>query len=210
MNRPLVIGALLFAVIFSAIVILVKHRPSAPAEKPAAGAVQNEKTSRVNTIQRKINVKLFFIDPGSAMLVAQDRSIAYRESLPGEAREILTELVKGPDDTDHLVPPLPAGTVLRDVFITKDGIAYADFSQDLIDHHQGGSLGELNTVFAVINTLTLNLPQIKKVQILVNDQVVETLKGHVDLSRPLGQDLSIVQAGARPQVTQAQTQKAQS
>ena len=40
-------------------------------------------------------------------------------------------------------------------------------------------------VYSVVQTVTANLPQAKRVRILVNDEPAETLAGHVNLSRPL-------------------------
>src|SRR5262249_22098448 len=105
---------------------------------------------------------------------------------------MLEELLKGP--TGDRLPEIPEGTTLRDLFITKEGVVYADFSSELADKHPGGSMAEINTVYSIVNTVTYNFPQIKKVQILLNDQAVDSLKGHIDLSRPLSQDLSMVRS----------------
>jgi hypothetical protein len=50
----------------------------------------------------------------------------------------------------------------------------------------------LLTVFAIVNAVTTNLPTIQRVQILIDGREADTLAGHVDLRRPLQQDLSIV------------------
>jgi spore germination protein GerM len=101
----------------------------------------------------------------------------------------MQEMARGSEK--DLASTLPEGTQVRDLFITHDGTAYVDFSPELALKHVGGSLAEINTVYAIVNTLTLNFPQIKKVQILVDDHAVDTLTGHLDLSRPLRQDLSM-------------------
>ncbi len=64
----------------------------------------------------------------------------------------------------------------------------------------------MNTVFSIVDTLTLNFPEIKRVQILIEDQAVDTLNGHLDLSRPLRQDLSFVSSAqrAKPEVSQTE------
>ncbi|HPW21762.1 MAG TPA: GerMN domain-containing protein, partial [Vicinamibacterales bacterium] len=49
----------------------------------------------------------------------------------------------------------------------------------------GGSQHELLTVYAIVDTLTANLPAITSVQILVDGREVDSLAGHVDLRRPL-------------------------
>ena len=56
----------------------------------------------------------------------------------------------------------------------------------------GGSEAELITVYSVVNSLTVNFPAIKRVQILVEDKPRPTLWGHVDLTRPLPPDMTLL------------------
>ena len=183
MNRPIVIGTLLFFVLFGALLYFISHR--AP-EKRASG--QSSTAPAGKSEERQIHVKLFFCDQDSLRLASEDRAVSYRDSLHAQTREVLNALIAGPKG--NLIGTIPKGTKLLEVFVGQDGIAYVDFSGELVTGHQGGSTGEINTVYSIVNTLTFNLPQIKKVQILVDDHSMDTLKGHVDLSRPLGQDLS--------------------
>ncbi|MBQ5389910.1 MAG: GerMN domain-containing protein, partial [Anaerovibrio sp.] len=48
----------------------------------------------------------------------------------------------------------------------------------------GGSTGEEMLVGSLVNTLT-EFPEIKKVQILVEGKEIDSLSGHLDLSRPV-------------------------
>jgi len=43
-----------------------------------------------------------------------------------------------------------------------------------------------------VNTVVTNFASIKRVQILVADRMADTLAGHVDLSRPLAPDFSLM------------------
>ena len=55
------------------------------------------------------------------------------------------------------------------------------------------------TVYSIVNTIVTNFPAVSRVRIVVNDQPVTSLGGHVDLSRPLPPDMTLVRApGARP------------
>ncbi len=82
--------------------------------------------------------------------------------------------------------PLPEGARLLGVK-TEDGIATADFSEELVSRFPGGSSNEAATVYSIVNTLT-SLPGVEKVQILVEGEVVETIGGHLDVSSPLAFD----------------------
>ncbi|MFN3699563.1 MAG: GerMN domain-containing protein [Dictyoglomus sp.] len=86
--------------------------------------------------------------------------------------------------------PIPKGTKLLGLSV-KDSIAYVNFSEEFRKNHPGGSLGELLTIYSIVNTLT-EFPEIKKVQILINGAILETLAGHIDLTSPIERDLSIV------------------
>jgi len=87
--------------------------------------------------------------------------------------------------------PIPKGTKLLGVSV-KNNIAYVNFSQELKKNHPGGSMGEMLTVYSIVDTLT-EFPEVHKVQILIDSAVVETLVGHMDLTVPLERDLSLVQ-----------------
>jgi spore germination protein GerM len=96
-----------------------------------------------------------------------------------------------------VVPPLvsavPAGTTLRALFVTPDGEAFVDFSQELATAQPGGSLNELLTVYTIVHALTANLPVVTAVQLLIDGKQVDTLSGHVDLRRPLVKNLAWVE-----------------
>ena len=91
-----------------------------------------------------------------------------------------------------LVTAIPAGTTLRDVFITERGDAFVDLSGDVAAKHPGGSLAEIFTVYTLVNALTVNLPAVTRVQILIDGKEVDTLAGHVDLRHPLAKSLEWV------------------
>ena len=87
---------------------------------------------------------------------------------------------------------LPAGTRLRQVFVLDNGVAYLDFSADLREGMGGGSMEELLTVYAIVDSVVLNIAEIDRVGILVNGRPVATLNGHLDLRRPLPPDYSLI------------------
>ena len=59
-------------------------------------------------------------------------------------------------------------------------------------NHEGGSSGELQTIYSIVNTLALSFPEIKEVQILVAGNREETIAGHIDITTPLGPDRKII------------------
>lgn len=142
---------------------------------------------------RRIRATLFYVAEDGSRLEGVDREVVYAEGPVDQARRLMEALV-APIDEKTLGKPLlqaiPAETQLRALFITDGGDAFVDFSPELASKHPGGSLSELLTVYAIVDTLTVNLPAIVRVQILVDGKEVDTLAGHVDLRRPLVKNLT--------------------
>lgn len=141
---------------------------------------------------RTISVKLFFSAVASEGLVMEDREVAFSPDLARQLRTVIEELVQGPKT--ELLPTFGKQTKVLDVFVTARGVAYVDFSKEATQGHAGGSDEELRSVYSVVNTITANFPAIHRVQILVDDRPAVTLAGHVDLSRPLPQDMTLLAA----------------
>jgi hypothetical protein len=156
------------------------YGPRTPAAPPAQPRAQEEPA-------RKITATLFYISEDGLRLVSIKREVPFGANTVEQARQILQEALK-PAPAPY-VNAVPAGTTLRAVFVTGRGEAYVDLSREVAEKHPGGSLDELFTVYAIVNALTVNLPAITSVQILVDGKEVDTLAGHVDLRRPLGQNL---------------------
>lgn len=160
-------------------------------EKGGIGADTGQGTGgAVILTGEKTDIVLYFGDKDGA-LAAEKRTIPRTQ---GIARATLQELIQGPSAGSGLAPTLPPGTSLNSIKI-QDGTATADFSQELKSGHKGGSTGEMLTVYSIVNTLT-QFPTIQKVQILVDGQKLETLAGHLDLSKPLERDGNIIRPNA--------------
>ena len=127
-------------------------------------------------------VKLFFISEDDSLLHPEPREILAGASIVEEAEQVLEELIRGSDK--GYISPLPPETKLRQLFVTKDGVAYVDLSREIMERHPSGSSAELATVYSIVNTLAYNFKPIKKVFILVEGSEKETLSGHINLSQP--------------------------
>jgi spore germination protein GerM len=186
MSKPILIGVILFLIVLGAVVYFVRDKP---VEQNEPGQNVSTPAPSAKIPERKINVKLFFYDQSSRELAAESRSVTYRTDIHAQVREVLSALIEGP--AEKLIPTIPEGTRVLDIFVQPNGVAYVDFSGELATNHVGGTDAEIVTVYSIIDTLTYNFPQIKQVQILLDDRAVDTLKGHLDLSRPLAPDLSV-------------------
>ena len=161
------------------------------AEPSAAGAPGKEEEA-AGVVERKINAKLFFQSADRRGLVIEERPVAFSTDLSRQLRSVVEELVRG--SKIGLGSTLAPETRVLDVFVTPRGIAYVDLSKEAVAGHPGGSEAELMTVYSVVNSLTTSFPAVKRVQILVEDRPAETLAGHIDLTRPLPPDMTVLAA----------------
>jgi hypothetical protein len=136
---------------------------------------------------RKIRARLFYVDEPGTGLAGVEQEVLYGEGTAEQARRIIeAQIAPAPEPQ---VSAIPAGTKLRTVFFTKAGEIYLDLSADVQTNHPGGTTNETLTVYTLVSALTSNLPAVTSVQILVEGREVDTLAGHLDLRRPIEQDL---------------------
>jgi spore germination protein GerM len=137
---------------------------------------------------RKIRARLFYVDDDGEHLTAVEREVPYGEGTTEQAKRIV-EATLAPPPTGYL-SAIPAGTTLKALYLTSKGEAYVDLSPEVQKNHPGGTTEETLTVYALVNTLTSNLPAITGVQLLIDGKEIDTLAGHLDLRRPLEQNLT--------------------
>lgn len=143
----------------------------------------------------RITATLYYGAADGQSLIPARREVPLAEGVVPQGRAILAmQLQPAPEP---YVSVIPEGTALRAFYVTDRGDAFVDLSPEASSAHPGGSSTELLTVYAIVNAVTANLPTIQRVQILIDGREADTLAGHVDLRRPLQQDLSLV---AEPKV----------
>jgi spore germination protein GerM len=154
---------------------------SSPGE-PANAAAQDP--------ARRISVRLYFEAKDRDGLLPEERDIAFSADLGQQIRTVVEELAKGP--TGELTATLPPGTRVQEVFVQAHGVACVSLSGEIAAGLPGGSRAELLTVYSIVNTVVTNFPAVSRVQLVVNDQPASSLGGHVDLSRALPPDMTLV------------------
>jgi spore germination protein GerM len=171
----LLIVLAVLVVIFFRSGALEKIRPPAEAPPPVL------EPSPLGPVQTK-KIVLFYLSESDTLLHPEEREIAASSSIVRQARQAIEELIKG--SKKGYISPFPPETKLRELFLTRDGVAYVDFSEEIVEKHLSGSSAEISTIFSIVNSLAYNFQTIKKVFILVEGQERETLGGHINLSRP--------------------------
>lgn len=135
----------------------------------------------------KLEVHLYFGDGQGRYLTAEQRVVDRPADAVAFGRRILSALLEGPKQ--GATPTLPRGVGLRALYIIADGTAYVDFVNGSFDNHPGGVACELLSIYSIVNTLVLNVEEIRRVKILIGGQEAATLAGHVDLSHPFKADM---------------------
>ncbi|SHJ11785.1 Sporulation and spore germination [Malonomonas rubra DSM 5091] len=132
-------------------------------------------------------VQLYFAGPEGDHLQPEARMIKGCEDDRDCIRSLLEELRRGPEL--ELLPVIPSQTGILDIELEND-LVRLNFSKQFSDFHPSGSLSELLTVYSLANSLSENFPYLRQVQILIDGQVQQTLKGHVRIDQPVYADFS--------------------
>ena len=148
-----------------------------------------EVTKRSVSREQK-NVILYFSDEEGEYLIGERDKITRRDRVEEEAKELLTELIRGPKG--KLIPTLPPQTRLLTLHVDEKGVAKVSFSKAFTADHPGGSSAEIMTVYSIVNSLTTNFPQIKRVQILIEGKEIESIAGHLSLMKPISSKLDLI------------------
>lgn len=147
-------------------------------ELPLPSLRQKEKIDEENFLEATI----FLPSAESRFLYADNRLIP-----PGlDPHELLSflmeEILKGPEDGG--ASTIPEGTRLLNAYLDGRGGAYLDFSPELKQNHVHSTWAEALTVYSIVNTVAVNIDGVKRVYILIDGSVEDTLAGHLALSRP--------------------------
>ena len=162
--------------------------PNATSDPAADQAAQQDADPNANeqaleVATEPVSLQLFLVDAASMRLIPRRRRIRAPLTLAAKAHVALQQLVRA--DGSLGLSPLPSGTEVREVWVSRGGIAYVDFGSKLLRLLPGGSMSEIHAVYGVVGTLTGSFPGIRAVHFLIDGSPIETLNGHLDLSGPI-------------------------
>jgi spore germination protein GerM len=179
--KRIVLLAVLLTILAVLVVIFFRSGMMEKIKPPAEAPTPVLEPSPPGPVQTR-KIILFFLSEADTLLHPEEREITASSSIVRQAKQAVEELIKGSDR--GYISPFPPETKLRELFLTRDGVAYVDFSEEIVEKHLSGSSAEISTIFSVVNSLAYNFKTIKKVFILIEGQERETLGGHINLSRP--------------------------
>jgi hypothetical protein len=181
------IGALFLAVVIAAIYLPILRRnirQAAKLQQRSEEQARRELTQPtvINPGDPKVKAKLFWAsgaDDGTLSGVTVELPLASDAVL--RSKQVLNTLLAGPVDTE--LRTLPPDAALLAFYLLPDGTAIADFSESLGTSIPSGIESEQMAVDSITKTLAANVPQVRRLKILIHGQEVETLAGHLDLSQ---------------------------
>ena len=139
---------------------------------------------------KKSPVHLYFTGRNSFYLMAEQRTVLHPDNSQALAGTIVNALIKGPHK--GLVKTIPVGTRLNALYIAPDGTCYVDLSAAIRKNHPGGSKSELLTIYSLVNSLVLNVPEVERIQFLIDGNQAPTLAGHIDLQLPIKANMLLI------------------
>ena len=143
--------------------------------------------SRNLNVENKVamrTVSLYYESP-DLLLAPERRNLPLPQNPAAALDLVMRELLKG--SANAAVPRLlPADTTIRGAYLLPEGTAFVDLGgPTLTQGWTTGSHQELMAIYSVVQTVTANFVEAKRVRVLVNGEPAETLAGHVSLSRAL-------------------------
>lgn len=131
---------------------------------------------------------LYFPALNEGKLMTESRTITWAQADADRVRQVVLALAEGSHQGYGRV--LPASSTVRAVFLAPDGTAFVDLSNDIQSDFEPGIESETLAIYSMVDSITANIPAVKRVQFLIQGQQVETLDGHADLTAAFTPDLT--------------------
>ena len=134
--------------------------------------------------------QIYFSDHQERFLRPEKRYIFKESDIASQTKEIVKALLEG--SKTGLVNTFPHGVTVIDVKIVDNETAVVNFSKSLTKLYQGGSASEMATIYSLTDSITQNIPGIKKVKILVEGKELPSIKGHISTRKAFSPDLELI------------------
>jgi spore germination protein GerM len=198
--RTWILVALGIVVVVAAIYFPVLRRrvkTTAKIPQPTEEQARRELTQAVaqSPLDPVVKTKIFWISSeDESALAPVNVQLALSRDPILRAKQVINTLLAGPVDSD--LRTLPADAALLAFYLLPDGTAVADFSEALATSTPSGIQSEQLAVNSIARTLEANVPQVKRLKLLIHGQELDTLAGHVDLTQLFIVDSKAAQQGA--------------
>ena len=191
-----------FVVVGAAIsvpIIRRRMKRAARLQEQSAEQARRELTQPVpmNPADPRVKARLFWLsDSDNSVLAPVTVELPLSSDPVLRSKQVLNTLLAAPVDVE--LRTLPPDAVLLAFYILPDGTAIADFSEAFATSTPSGIASEQLAVDSLTQTLAANVPEVKRLKILIHGQEAETLAGHVDLTGTFAVHIDTNQAPANP------------
>ncbi len=131
--------------------------------------------------------------PGAdGLLHAERHEIETQGDAEGQLEAVVRLVLAGPE-SGELAAPFPEGVELAAAQLSAEGIAFIDLTSSRGGGiPPAGSTEEWQRVMSLVNSVSLNVSEVRRVVLLWNGVQPETFGGHFDATRPFAPDLSLL------------------
>ncbi len=195
MNRQAVLIAIVIFAILAGLVAIVARRQGGPEQTVDAatepGGVVASPSGEDTAASEVLAADLYFPGTGGRLL-AERREVPESAEPTERISAVVETLLAGPSGSG-LHAPLPDGVSVRKVYLVESGLALLDLeSPESAPPPASGSLGEMLTVYSLVNTVLLNFEELDRVVLLWNGRQLKTFAGHLDTMRPLAANTDLI------------------
>ena len=138
---------ILVALFLLLVVLIIIYMNLGDSVKPRTSQYISSSQDESGSEEQKepVTIILFFPSEHDSLLHREEREIISESSLALQAKRIISELLSG--SQQGFLSPIPPETRLRELYITREGVAYVDFSREIMDKHLSGSSAEMSTIY---------------------------------------------------------------
>ncbi len=186
-GRLLIAVAVIGGIVLAAAVGGYLWYRSAGGLPPSPAPAQAPQTAAAARPDEPVQVTLFV--PANGLLDAVPAGTRRQPDVQLEAREAVTAVLSGEQGNRAAVLK---DLRLRELYLDAAGTAVVDLSPAGPNGVHASAWEELLAVYAVVNTLTQNFPEVRQVRLLVDGREAQTLAGHIDLARSFAKRTDLV------------------
>lgn len=177
--RQLVVAiVVLFALAVSMGVYIVELRRHESLKPPPSLNLEHVNPPASGPAQ---NVTIWVAHDDTGTLRAQSITVPFSSTRQQRAEDLLRGLLEiyTAKDSPHT---LGAAAEIREVYLVGQGLAVIDLNAAFAGEQTSGIMAEELTITSIVQTLSVNLPELTRVKFLVEGKEQDTLAGHADLS----------------------------
>lgn len=79
---------------------------------------------------------------------------------------------------------------LLDLYMDRAGVIYVDLGGELKNNFRGSAAEELDVITGLYKGIEFKVPGFSALKILVDGKEIESFGGHIDVSRPIGEEIA--------------------